>query len=255
MSVKQYTVPCRLTSPQEVSNRVRDIQWLLQGHTRFAGLAPYKDGELDHEYGPLTAQAVKSAKRWVGYPEKGQTPTFGQQIYEYLRKDDWRPLPTYFRERRDALLKAVGSEQTPGLKAINFAVKELGYKETPVNKTKYGEWYKFNGVAWCDIFVTYCLHQTGWTKRKWSYVGDNQADAQAGRCGTFIVRTPRRGDLVLYKPNRHIAFFDRWINEQDGLFQDLGGNTSDGIGWSNGGEVALTRRRRSEVQAFVRISP
>jgi hypothetical protein len=103
MSVKQYTHPCRLTSPHEVSNRVRDIQWLLQGNNRFKGLAPYKDGEMDNEYGPLTAQAVRSAKKWLGYPASGQTNQFGQTVYEYLRKDDWRPLPTAFRERRDAL--------------------------------------------------------------------------------------------------------------------------------------------------------
>jgi hypothetical protein len=253
MSVKQYTHPCRLTSPHEVSNRVRDIQWLLQGNNRFKGLAPYKDGEMDNEYGPLTAQAVRSAKKWLGYPASGQTNQFGQTVYEYLRKDDWRPLPTAFRERRDDLLKQHLSLQTPGIKAFKFALNERGYKETPVNKTKYGQWYGFNGVAWCDIFVTYCLHHSGWTKRKWSYVGNNMADAQAGRCGTFIVRSPRRGDLVLYKPNRHIAFFDKWTDQANGLFQDLGGNTSDGIGWSNGGEVAFTQRRKSEVQAFVRI--
>lgn len=255
MPDKQYSEPCRLTSPHEVSRRVRDIQWLLQGHTRFDGLAPYKNGEIDGEYGPLTAQAVRSAKRWVGYPSQGQTNQFGQQIYEYLRKDDWRPLPTSFRERRDALLKNYKEDLLPGVKAINFAVSQRGYKETPVNRTKYGKWYGFDGVAWCDIFVTFCLHHTGWKKLKWSYVGNNMVDAQAGRCGLFFVRRPRRGDMVLYRPNRHIAFFDHWLNEKDGLFQDLGGNTSDGIGWSNGGEVAYTRRRRHEVQAFVRISP
>lgn len=52
-------------------------------------------------------------------------------------------------------------------KVIEIAKSEVGYKETPVNKTKYAEFfdkehpdfynYKKQGVAWCDIFVDYCF--------------------------------------------------------------------------------------------------
>jgi hypothetical protein len=254
---KTYTQPCRLTSPHEVSKRVKDLQWILQGHNRFVGLAPFKDGKIDGEFGPLTAQAARSAKRWLGYPAAAQSNIYGQTLHEYLRESDWRPLPDTYRERRDALLKAYEQKRLPGMKAFELAKTQVGYHETPQgsNRSKYGEWYGFNGVPWCDIFVSYCLHHTGWTKTKWSYVGDNYADALAHRYGTFVVMSPKPGDLCLFSPHRHISFFDRWINEGAGIFQDLGGNTSDGVGWSNGGEVAYTRRRRTEVEAFVRITP
>jgi len=253
----QYYHPCRLTSPHERSQRVKDIQYLLKGNNRFKGLAPFKDGKLDGEYGPLTAQAVRSAKRWLGYPKSAQTNQFGQTVYEYLRVNDWRPLPDAYRERREALIRAYEQQRLPLLQAFNYAKGQVGYTESPSgsNRTKYGQWYGFNGVAWCDIFVTYCLHHTGWTKRKWSYVGDNYADALGYRYGSFVVITPQRGDLALFRPHRHISFFDKWVDADNGVFQDLGGNTSDGVGWSNGGEVAYTRRRRSEVEAFVRIRP
>ena len=39
-------------------------------------------------------------------------------------------------------------------KIIEIASKEVGYKEKPFNLTKFGEWFGWNGVAWCGIFVT-----------------------------------------------------------------------------------------------------
>ena len=51
---------------------------------------------------------------------------------------------------------------------INFARKEVGYKETPVNITKYNEWAdendywftKVQGCAWCTTFVAYCIEKS-----------------------------------------------------------------------------------------------
>lgn len=53
---------------------------------------------------------------------------------------------------------------------INFAIAEVGYKETPKNITKYSAYFEgtdfYNGskgngktwgVEWCDIFVDYCF--------------------------------------------------------------------------------------------------
>lgn len=34
-------------------------------------------------------------------------------------------------------------------------------KEQGDNKTKYGEWYKVNGVPWCAEFVSYCADEAG----------------------------------------------------------------------------------------------
>lgn len=37
----------------------------------------------------------------------------------------------------------------------NIALAEVGYDETPVNRTKYGEWYGMNGSAWCAMFCSW----------------------------------------------------------------------------------------------------
>lgn len=38
------------------------------------------------------------------------------------------------------------------------ANQEVGYVETYNDITKYGEWYGFNGTAWCAIFVSWCAY-------------------------------------------------------------------------------------------------
>jgi hypothetical protein len=44
---------------------------------------------------------------------------------------------------------------------LDFARQDIGYTETPVNKTKYGEWYGWNGVAWCVQAVQYWYAKAG----------------------------------------------------------------------------------------------
>jgi hypothetical protein len=251
---RPYEHPLALVSPHMSGQRVKDAQWLLAGHSRFDGLATYKDGKIDGEYGPLTAQAARRAKYWLGYPANGVDYRFGQTLFEYLRRERWRPLPDAYHERRAQRLAQAEEQAQPGLQAFRVAETQLGYHETGHNCTKYGQWYRFDCVAWCAIFVSWCIAESG-RKRpfRYSYVGNVYDDARWGRAGLSVVRTPRRGDLALYAPHKHISFFDHDLG--GGVFQDLGGNTSDGVGWSNGGEVARTIRRYSTVEAFVRVGP
>ena len=44
---------------------------------------------------------------------------------------------------------------------LDFARQDIGYTETPINKTKYGEWYGWNGVAWCVQCVQYWFAMPG----------------------------------------------------------------------------------------------
>lgn len=111
---KQYDVPLRLVSPHMKGQKVKDAQWLMAGHNRFENLATYKNGKIDGDYGPLTAQATKRVKYWLGYPDSSLDTIFGQTLYEYLRENDWRPLPEAYRARRSKRLAAV-AETTPGM--------------------------------------------------------------------------------------------------------------------------------------------
>jgi len=48
-------------------------------------------------------------------------------------------------------------------KILEIASKEVGQGEVPLNsnKTKYGKWFGFDGVAWCGMFVSWCYAMAG----------------------------------------------------------------------------------------------
>jgi hypothetical protein len=242
----EYATPLRLVSPPMKGVAVRDAQWLMKGNSRFGKeLAPYKDGKIDKVYGPVTAGATRRAKYWLGYPTGQTDETFGQTLYEYLRPQKWRRLPWTYRLRRKLRLRKAA--QTPGLKAYREAEKHLGYHETGKNRTMFGEWFGWNGVAWCAIFVSYCLAHSGWNRFKKAWVGDIYLDASAGRNGLRIVYTPQTGDIVgFFRTNHyaHTAFFGRKLSST--TFEDLGGNTM-------GGQVAKQVRNFSDVHFFARV--
>lgn len=251
----EFLPPLVLTTPYMTGKPVVDAQYLLSGHNRFKGLAPLKDSARDGVYGPVTALATKQAKFWLGYPLASCDKVFGQVLYEYLRPNDWRPLPEDYRTRRNARLKAAAL--TPGLKAFKVAVGEIGYEESPYgsNRTKYGAWYGFNGVPWCAIFESWCFAQTGRSSYRYAACSLIYADAISGRNGLRRVWTPQRGDVVVYNLHgdrfAHTAFFDKWIVDGK-TFADLGGNTGS-RSFNNGGAVARGTRSMDQVTAFVRV--
>lgn len=252
--VKEFAQPLVFTTPHLDGQKVKDAQYLMAGHNRFPGLATYKDGTIDGDYGRLSEQATERTKFWLGYPTNACNGVFGQTLYEYLREDHWRPLPENYRLRRDQRIEAAA--QTPGMVALGFAVGELGYKEQYRNLTKYGVDYKFNGVPWCAIFESYCFKYTGYLKFHYASVENIFDDATYGRNGLRIVRSPIAGDVVLYSLHgeryAHTAFFEKWLDQPHGTFQDLGGNTGP-ASFNNGGEVARGERTMTQVLAFVRV--
>lgn len=46
-------------------------------------------------------------------------------------------------------------------KILSLAASQVGYKEGSGNKTKYGEAYGWNGVAWCVIYIWWLFTQLG----------------------------------------------------------------------------------------------
>lgn len=256
MAQKQYTVPLRLVTPHMRGQKVKDAQWLLAGNNRFKGLATYKDGKLDGNYGPVTAQATRRAKYWLGYPAKALDYQFGQTLYEYLRPEHWRPLPKAFQERREKRLAAV-QDSNPGARALEAARHEIGYHESPAgsNSNKFGVEYGFNRVPWCAIFESIMFKHTGTPRFRYAAVEAIYWDARANRNGLYIVRTPRPGDVIGYKlhgdPYAHTAFWVKAVSGGDLL--DLGGNTSV-TDFSNGGEVGEQRRSTTLVSFYARVS-
>lgn len=259
---KQYDVPLRLVTPHMRGQKVKDAQWLMAGNSRFKGLATYKDGQIDGDYGPLSAQATRRTKYWLGYPDstlKSQGAyEFGQVLYEYLLPDARRLLPDDYRGRRDKRLAASSADLNPGARALAAARKEIGYHESPAgsNNNKFGVEYGFNRVAWCAIFESIMFKHTGTPRFKYAAVELIHYDAQSNRNGLYIVRTPRPGDVIGYRfhgdPYAHTAFFVDWVSPGRTL-KDLGGNTSV-TDFANGGEVAEQNRDAGLVSFYARVS-
>jgi hypothetical protein len=255
--VREFEPPLILTSPHMHGDAVRDAQYLMAGHSRFKGLATYKDQPIDEDYGPVSAGATKSTKFWIGYPAASCDRVFGQTLYEYLRVNDWRPLPKAYQDRRAARIAA--ATKTPGMKALAVAVGEIGNHESPYgsNRQKYGAWYGFNGVPWCAILESWCFAHSGRPSFRYAACEQIYADARAGRNGLREVWSPMPGDLNIFNlhgdPFAHTSFFERWIDQAAGTFSDIGGNTGP-TNISNGGAVMRQTRQRQLVSHFVRVS-
>lgn len=142
---------------------------------------------------------------------------------------------------------------------VSEAMSHIGYKEYPAgtNKTKFGEWFGLNGMAWCGIFVSYCYSKAGFQLPnigfKKGFAGCQTAFAFFKEKG-WIVTDPQSGDIVLFDWNKdkrydHVGIFSSW--KDDSTFYSIEGNTAIGND-SNGGQV-MQRLRNKSVAVFVRM--
>ena len=137
---------------------------------------------------------------------------------------------------------------------VAIARKEIGYEETPKNsnKTKYGKWFGFDGVAWCGMFVSWCYDKAGKTIRNGGFTKGFAGCQTAAKNFTdkgWIVKEPKAGDVVLFDWNGdgrydHTGIFVGWID--DTTFEAIEGNTSL-TNQSNGGSVMLRKRKNKGV--------
>jgi len=142
---------------------------------------------------------------------------------------------------------------------IDIAEKEIGYSETPMNsnKTKFGSWFGYDGVAWCGMFVSWCyfmagkpLGKIGFTK---GFAGCQTAVAYFVK-KEMITLKPVKGDIVFFDWNSdgrydHTGIFSHWIDQEN--FVTIEGNTSL-KNQSNGGQV-MKRNRNKKTAIFVHI--
>jgi hypothetical protein len=139
---------------------------------------------------------------------------------------------------------------------VRIAEKEVGQGEKPLNsnKTKYGKWFGFDGVAWCGMFVSWCYAQAGFPLPKIGFTkgfAGCQTAVAYFKKNNQITNTPAPGDIVFFDWNRdgrfdHTGIFVRWINNKE--FETIEGNTAVGND-SNGGTVM--RRKRDKTKATI----
>lgn len=142
---------------------------------------------------------------------------------------------------------------------IRIAEKEIGQGEKPLNsnKTKYGKWFGFDGVAWCGMFVSWCYAQAGFSLPK---IGFSKGFAGCQTAVAYFKKNkqtttePKEGDIVFFDWNAdgrfdHTGLFVKWIDKDN--FETIEGNTAIGND-SNGGTVMRRKRNRKNV-IFVNV--
>lgn len=156
----------------------------------------------------------------------------------------------------------------PGAQAAVYGQQYLGLTESPpnTNNTPFGQWFGENGVAWCNIFLSYCFQQSSAIElcqgfhgpgvkpgKGCAYVPTTLAWLKAKNL--LVDRTAiKPGDIIIHAWD-HIypAHISLACGHSDGVsFPSLEGNTSISSD-SNGGEVLLRTRSMSNVFAVGRI--
>lgn len=152
----------------------------------------------------------------------------------------------------------MSEQKTNGQLVADFAWKEVGTVESPANSnmTKYGEWFGFNGVAWCAMFVSYCYAKAGFPLPKIGYkkgyAGCQTAVKHFKETGEVISwDNAKPGDIVFFDWNGdgrydHTGIFNGWYDKKQGLMYTLEGNTSL-TNQSNGGQVMSRTRNKKNV--------
>lgn len=139
-------------------------------------------------------------------------------------------------------------------KIISTAEAEIGNTETPSNsnKTKYGKWFGFDGVAWCGMFVSWVYAQAGFPLGNIGFLkgfaGCQTAVAHYKKANK-ITKNPEPGDIVFFDWNGddrydHTGIFVKKLDDQ--YFETIEGNTSL-TNQSNGGQVMRRKRKFANV--------
>jgi peptidoglycan hydrolase-like protein with peptidoglycan-binding domain len=246
-AVPKQVKELHVTSPLMAGPAVFKVQQRLNA----LGYAP---GKLDGQYGLATAGAVRAFQRDHQLQVDG---VVGANTQALLKTAVVPPGPA----------PIVRKASTLGQLALAESLREVGSKESPANsnKNKFGKWFGVDGVAWCNIFVSYCFVNgadyticsgfkgAGVYAKGCTYVPTTEAWLHA--TGMWKGRTePLPGDIAIYNwhgglPD-HIGIVEEYLG--GGKFNAIEGNTGIGND-ANGGEVMRRLRYFSDVNGFGRV--
>ncbi len=128
---------------------------------------------------------------------------------------------------------------------LRVAAREIGYREEPGKRTKYGEWYGLQD-KWCMMFVQWCYHEAG-----------ADLPCRTARCGTLlrwyrehqpecVTERPTPGCIVIFNfpggsSTDHTGLFVKLDGDRIATIDGNTGNESEG----NGGWVQQKSRALS----------
>jgi hypothetical protein len=144
---------------------------------------------------------------------------------------------------------------------VSIASGEVGTIEGKGNRTKYGQWYGMDGVAWCGIFVSWVFAMAGCRlpeiKKGYPVIHYVPTGLNYWRKTKEITSDPQPGDIVIFeftgdKLADHIGIFHSWKVKGVSFYAIEGNTSADEKGsQANGGQVAKKLRNVKLVAAFV----
>ncbi len=151
-----------LTNPYMTGPDVEEAQALLAKNP-FGNFLP---GEVDGEYGPITADAVFRAKSALGYPDRQVNRSFGALLKSYL--DGSKPLPAAFLQLHKKRLAAAPQEDRIRKAIVGFALwgvqnsGQIAYNEGRIRLDALNSPPKTLPLATdCSAFATLCYCWAG----------------------------------------------------------------------------------------------
>ena len=253
-----------LTSPHMTGADVLRAQRTLNGQNTYDH--DYFGGNIDGVFGPVTAQASKRVKFWLGYPDDELKPIYGEKLHNFLTGKT--VLPADYKARRARRIAAQQAQPvTLGQKALKVAMTFVGKTEQPPNSNHFPgitDWYGLGNVPYCAEGVTYCYVQAGSKAfvrgSEYAYVPFLVADAQKGEDGLHVVAfgAVQPGDPVCFDWDGGVADHVGLVKEKlsPTTFRTVEFNTSptNAGSQSNGGGCYIRERHVSQVEAFIRVT-
>lgn len=146
---------------------------------------------------------------------------------------------------------------------LDLAQQQVGTVESPPNsnRQKYGAWFGWNGVAWCNIFLSWLFWHVGspfpaiQTAKGCAYVPAMVSAAiRYGQWRPVGTYTPKPGDMIIFKfTNRpdHIGIVKAVL--PDGRIWTIEGNTNAAGSRTGGGVWEV--HRRSRILGYIETKP
>lgn len=151
-------------------------------------------------------------------------------------------------------------------KVVAIATQELGNKEEPVNKTKYGKWYGLDGNPWCAMFVSWVYAEAGLVETVAASTKKGFASCDAGlkwfaKKGKLVpIGDAQPGDIAFFQFDEdaqpdHVGIIVKNNTTLKRLICIEGNTAGDAKGsQSNGDGVYEKKRPYSLVMAVARPS-
>jgi cell wall-associated NlpC family hydrolase len=197
----------QLANPHVKSPEAMEAQQLLTTNP----YGNFQPGEIDGEFGPVTAAATKQAKWALGFPARSCDGAFGPRVAAFL---SGKPLPAAFQARRDKRLKQAASQAGVRAKIVQLArwgiqnESRIHYQQLrPVDGMDRRKKLPLNTD--CSGFSTLCYKWAGANDdpNGCNFAGSAYTGTMLTHCRHIPKSAVQPGDLVVWGayPGHHVA--------------------------------------------------